>query len=86
MPEARYERRAFMQLAWIRLSSERWDVAWQDKFERPLLDLWEQGGAIIMAIMQLLDSETMVAAGPQPPASSAGSKGKGARSAKSGKR
>jgi len=58
----------------------------QDKFERPSLDLWEQGGAIIAAIMQLLDSETMVAAGPQPPASSAGSKGKGARSAKGGKR
>jgi hypothetical protein len=36
--------------------------------------------------MQLLDSETMVAAGPQPPAGSAGSKGKGARSAKGGKR
>lgn len=58
----------------------------QDKIEKPSLDIWQQGGAVITAIIQLLDSETLVAsaAQPQPPKGAAkgragghGGKGKG---------
>ncbi|KAK9844162.1 hypothetical protein WJX81_006552 [Elliptochloris bilobata] len=62
----------------------RLDGLLQAKIEQPSLDIWQQGGPVIAAIIQLLDSETMVAVKPQPSGSSNG-KGKAAAHGHKGK-
>ena len=57
----------------------------QDKIEQPSMDIWQQGGAVITAIIQLLESETMVAVAAQPQAAKGATKGKAAGHGRKGK-
>ena len=58
----------------------------QDKIEKPSLDIWQQGGAVITAIIQLLDSETMVASAAQPQPPKGAAKGKAGGHGQKGKK
>lgn len=57
----------------------------QDKIEKPSLDIWQQGGAVITAIIQLLDSETLVASAAQPQPPKAATKGRAGGHGQKGK-